>query len=90
MIFDTFLDRFELRTGCFVVSILYMIFIIFTLHLPLVTEFKLRSIFVLMSTIEKIFESIITLMLIYAVFQVSQFYIYSTVLNTTPFLIEES
>ncbi|XP_034474244.1 uncharacterized protein LOC117781580 isoform X2 [Drosophila innubila] len=46
-----------------------MIFIIFTLHLPLVTDIKLMSIFVLLTTIEKIFESIITLMLIYAVFQ---------------------
>jgi len=74
MVFDTFLNYFELRTGCFVVTILYMCYIILCLHGALKTNFKTHYVFDLVSLIEKLCETVVTLLLIYAVFKVTSIY----------------
>lgn len=69
MIFDTFLNRFELRTGCYVVGLLYMAFIILSLHMPLMTD--VYTFFSFLMVLQKYLEMSLTMMLIYAVFSVS-------------------
>ncbi|KAH8403322.1 hypothetical protein KR222_010693 [Zaprionus bogoriensis] len=67
MIFYTFLNRFELRTGCFVVAVLHMAFIILSLHMPLLTNF-IGNPFSFVMAVEKFIEMSTTVMLIYAAF----------------------
>lgn len=69
MIFDTFLNRFELRTGCYVVGMLNMAFIILSLHMPLMTDFF--TFFGFLMVLQKYLEMALTVMLLYAVFTVS-------------------
>lgn len=69
MLFDTFLNRFELRTGCYVVGMLNMAFIILSLHMPLMTD--VYDLFGFLMVIQKYLEMSLTMLLIYAIFSVS-------------------
>lgn len=69
MIFITFLNRFDLRTGCLSISVLHMSFIITSLHIPLHTGVKTRVDMIMV--IEKFFEMFTTIAQIYAIFNVS-------------------
>ncbi|XP_060666982.1 uncharacterized protein LOC132798960 isoform X2 [Drosophila nasuta] len=72
MIFDTFLNRFELRTGCFVVTITNMIFVIFSLHVPMVADFDMSNWIAILAAIERLFEFFSFLFVSYGLYQRSR------------------
>ncbi|KAH8377260.1 hypothetical protein KR093_004575 [Drosophila rubida] len=69
MLFDSFLYSFELRTGCFVLSVLHMLFIILSLHVPMITDFVMGSWIPVFVAIERLLEFLFTILLTYGVFQ---------------------